>query len=547
MAAEEDPYAFILGQRGPVDPSSHTGAVLQEAARQDAAAPEAPPVHFETGRRSLGYEEWLRDQLRLQAAAAAAPPVLGPPEPSMDPRVSLITPAPYPPGPSGPPIAAQGLETELVKFAAKKAGSETAEQEVLSDVSRNNWAAFAAAHPVAARIEAAVNNIVTSPPNPLVLPGRIGEGLFLAKKDDQNLGNTGLGKPLGAVVLETAGVGLASTAAGVGEGVVDIYSERARRALDPLRAEVRDRLDNQSRREEALELREAKTGRPQDSVGRLRLPIVPGNLDLPDLKAGDAPNNGGQNDEKPTGDVEQVGKDLKLGVRKGADAFDHLARKGNPQADDEHLPPGLHQVTPTRFGLMNPPLAPGFVLAPEMPAPRSYSHGPPVPALPALPSLPGPPEAPGRPSLPSFMSSGDSSMSSVIGSIGGALSGAIGQAGDAIRANPGAVIGAVAGSAAVAGAVAGGVGLVKARRKKAKKSSPKRKAAKRASARASGSVKRKTKKRPKAKKSSRRREDRSGVTRSKYKGQKVYRTKQGRPYVIRKSGPMKGMAKFIPS
>lgn len=44
----------------------------------------------------------------------------------------------------------------------------------------------------------------------------------------------------------------------------------------------------------------------------------------------------------------------------------------------------------------------------------------------------------------------------------------------------------------------------------------------------------------------RRREDRSGVTRSRYNGQPVFRTKNGRPYIIRKSGPMKGMAKFIP-
>lgn len=118
--------------------------------------------------------------------------------------------------------------------------------------------------------------------------------------------------------------------------------------------------------------------------------------------------------------------------------------------------------------------------------------------------------------------------------------GAVSKATEYVKANPGTTAAVLGGATAVLG---GGAALaVASRRKKAKK-----KAKKKAPVRKSASAKRaKARRATKKSGSKRRREDRSGVTRSKYKGQKVYRTKNGRPYVIRKSGPMKGMAKFIP-
>lgn len=113
-----------------------------------------------------------------------------------------------------------------------------------------------------------------------------------------------------------------------------------------------------------------------------------------------------------------------------------------------------------------------------------------------------------------------------------------------------ALLGATAAGADLArgeqSAIRGAVSRVRSSRKR----SGSKKKAKKAKARKSrGSrkpMRRAKSAKAKAPAKKRRREDRSGVTRSRYRGQKVYRTKNGRPYVILKSGAMKGMARFIP-
>lgn len=294
-----------------------------------------------------------------------------------------------------------------------------------------------------------------------------------------------------------------------------------------------------------------------------------------------------------TGLVGPIGRDIGLGVaaatappsRAGIPTSDpeverYLRQKNVSVAKPDGLPalPGLRDTAPVLNPTGGPQpvtLAPGVAQKAEAPreplgaggviANGVSSHGQheragPNPSLPhGLPTPTGVlspaggqlhvPDVPASPRVPSPSVPQVNVMTTpTLGTVGGALLGTVSQAGQMIKEHP------VAAGALGATAVGVGTGLAVAatRRRSSKKKTTKRKTSTRrksaSSRKKSSGTKRRRASSAKARKPAkkRRREDRTGVTRSKYKGQKVYRTKNGRPYVIRQSGPMKGMAKFIP-
>lgn len=528
---------------------------------EDFAAPKAPvPVAAPPVPRPPPVPRVEREEAR--AAPGPKPMTLPPLAPRAPKYKATVT---AKPGQKIKEPTAPQVTAKLVEFAAKKAGGDIAENEVLSDVKRDDWDAYAAAHPLAARFQATAHNIVTSPPNPFVIVGRIAEGAFLAKKDDQNLGKKGLGKPLGAAVIETAGVAIAGTSAGLAEGVVDIYSERARQALDPLREKVREKLDRDARRQEQMEIKEAKTGRPQDPLGRLSmsLPVVPtrdgAEVYLPRVVAGApvvtpapvvataalaaplAPPGPPRVPQKPkdSGRPKQKKAEVRNDITSGALTNAPFLVNGQGNATDQkgnapqgELPLDLHAPLPVPVPLK----------VPEVP------KAPPVGDLGGVYTV----QPVGVPvPLPS-PSTGDSHMSSILGNIGGAIQGGIAKATTAAKMNPAATTAILGGAG---GAILGGAAVVVAKKaakkkskKAAKKSAPKKTVSKSKAKGAKKSAKAQSKGSKKSK-----REDRGGVTRGTYRGQKVYKytgkgPMHGRHYVIRqrKEGKMaKGTWKFI--
>lgn len=108
----------------------------------------------------------------------------------------------------------------------------------------------------------------------------------------------------------------------------------------------------------------------------------------------------------------------------------------------------------------------------------------------------------------------------------------------------------VGGAAAVLGATAATVAVARAA-SKPRKASKKKASKRRASKKRGGGKRRASRPASRTKSGHKRRtpkEDRSGTHRVKrtYRGQRVYLTKKGSPYVIVSSGPRKGRAKFIP-
>lgn len=224
-------------------------------------------------------------------------------------------------------------------------------------------------------------------------------------------------------------------------------------------------------------------------------------------------------DPRASAEAERLARDAAHAAERARNEAERVAREAERAAR-------ASAPVPSR-GSMSPPSS----FSPPVGLPASAPSVPIVAPMPALPVVAPAPPALALPKLPSEVSN----VIPVLGSPAGVVQ----KATDFARANQGAL---ALGTAVTVLGAAGAAAAVSRSRSGKKKSSSK----KSSKSKASRSYSRRSKAKAKAPAKKRRREDRSGVTRSKYRGQPVYRTKNGRPYVILKSGPMKGMARFIP-
>lgn len=403
--------------------------------------------------------------------------------------------------------------------------------------------------PLDAKDNRAVNAAVADAIVSALLPGPLQHGF----KDATGRVHASRGRALGAdLALLGAGVGgfIGGFTGEIGEGIAETVVDEAPIAeyVAAQRTRVADVRGAKARREELAEVKEAKTGRAQDPLGRALL--LPGDV-ARSLRAR-APNleGDGRHEQAPAEAGEAgVGRQL---ADAGLVVEGGLRDEEGAQAADE---PSAHGVV-TRAGLLvaSATAGVGGVVAAGRSRAKKVKdklHGRAretgLPAMPAVPEARAPLDV--APAVPAFTDKAVPQMATPLSAferMQAVAEGAKDKVASALAGLPepatGSLVGAGLVATAIGGATAGGVLLAHEIAGKPRATTTRKRAAKKAAKKKP--AKKKKAKAPKG--ATRVKSDTSGRTRTKntWHGKPVFKDKNGRYFVVTNK-PFKGARRFV--